>query len=402
MAIYNPEKRFGTFNQLVTNSRKWENFNTDGASTGQGTVNQPNLMSKGHYRASKTSNKSRTITGFTEKQWRDPSNYARSFVQVEYPPSGEVTFVDPQGRLRRRESGLFTHSPALNYGPYMSSSLQVQSNFNTDNRCNTEALLKLKDMKVNFGEALAESRSTLNLLADSASTALRALLQARRGNWAGVHKTLGLRGKPLVNGKWSSSKWLEYQFGWMPLLSDVYGASELFKEGLRKKAQLFSVVRTITENGDIRPTNGGHDSSGSTQRKTRVKLYARVSDQDIQNLTSLGLMDPLQVGWALVPFSFAVDWFFPVGNFLEALGATRGLTFVGGFRSWRVTGNMTHHWRPIYLGYGGAGQYTAHVEIHGIRRVRLYSFPTPIPYFKSPFSTSHVVSAAALIRQQFR
>lgn len=402
MAIYTSERRFGTNNLTVVNSRDWENFNVDGTSTGKGVITQPNLISKGHYRASKTSNKSRSISGFTEKQWRDPSNYARSIVQVEYPPSGEVTFVDNLGRLRRRESGLFTHAPALNFGPYMSSSLQVQSSFNTDNRCNTEALLKLKDMKVNFGEALAESRSTVNLLADSASTALRALLQARKGNWRGVHKTLGLKGKPLVNGSWSSSKWLEYQFGWMPLLSDVYGASELFKEGLRKKAQLFSVVRTITENGDIVSTNGGMNPSGETQRKTRVKLYARVADQDIQNLTSLGLLDPLQVAWAVVPWSFAIDWFLPVGNFLEALGATRGLTFVGGFRSWRVTGKVTHQWRPIYLGYGGTGSYEVHAEFHGIRRVRLYSFPSPIPYFKSPFSTSHAVSAAALIRQQFR
>jgi hypothetical protein len=38
---------------------------------------------------------------------------------------------------------------------------------------------------------------------------------------------------------------------------------------------------------------------------------------------SLGLADPLSVAWELTPWSFVVDWFLPVGDYLNARGALR-------------------------------------------------------------------------------
>lgn len=131
------------------------------------------------------------------------------------------------------------------------------------------------------------------------------------------------------------------------------------------------------------------------QRGTAVKLYARVRDQDISRLTSLGLSDPAQVAWALVPFSFVVDWFLPVGSYLEALGAVKGLTFVSGTRTEFTNGSLNI--QTGYLKSSEGTPFTRYGHIATVARSVYTGFPFPLPYVKSPFSTSHMVSALALI-----
>jgi hypothetical protein len=41
-------------------------------------------------------------------------------------------------------------------------------------------------------------------------------------------------------------------------------------------------------------------------------------------MASIGLINPSTVVWELIPFSFVVDWFLPIGNFLHGLSALTG------------------------------------------------------------------------------
>lgn len=402
MKIYSNERAFGLRDVRRSTSRKWTNYDVNGNVTGSNTISNTSMFQKRHYRADKSSNKIKPLPNKPGSLWRNPSNYSRTICEVTYL-DGQVNYRDSQGRLRRTEVGLCTDNGVVSFGPHINSSLGVVNSLNTDNRANVEALLKLKDMKVNFGEALAESRSTVRHLASTAGTLARVVLYARRGRWDQVHKLLGLSGKPLGSGKTFASRWLEYQFAWTPLMSDIYGTSELLKQGLREKAQLFSVQRTITDVENAKPNGTAVRAYGTSTRKTRVKLYAQVNDREIAALTSLGLLDPLQVGWALVPYSFVIDWFLPVGNFLEALGATRGLTFIGGHRTYWVESISTQYWRPpAYSGMVGDSEFQVVCSAVATRRVRLTSFPSPSFYLKSPFSTSHLISGLALVRQLFK
>jgi hypothetical protein len=275
---------------------------------------------------------------------------------------------------------------------------------NMKNQLDTEGLLKLKDMKVNFGEALAEMRSTTAHLASTGSSVLQAFLAARRGNWSGVAKALGVKPKSLKNGGSASERWLEYQFGWMPLLSDVKGLYDLSQEGFKKRGLIFSVSRSLHDEAEFGQHGVNWNIDGISKIQARIKLYASVDSENLQLLTNLGLADPLQVGWALVPYSFVIDWFMPVGNMLEALGATRGLTFVGGFYSSRVNVKSTWSYKPENLAfnsYKGDG-FPGKFESSAYTRTKMTGFPIPSLYFKSPFSTSHLTSALALFRQSLK
>lgn len=401
MRLYSPDRRYGLFVANQVASRRWTNYDVNGNSTGSGTLNGTVVRNR-WYRADHTSNKILPLSGFPGTLWRKPSNYSRTVATVDLVKS-DVSFV-VGGKTRRVESGYLTdNGSAANYGPHISSSMAVVSSFNTDNRCNTEALLKLKDMKVNFGTALAESRQTVNMIASSTSTLIRAALAAKRGQWGRVGKLLLGEPKELAKGRSLSHRWLEYQYGWAPLMSDIHSGWELAKEGFRKEAQIFSVQRTITDRDSPSKTGTATRVEGQSIRRTRVKLYARIDDANLSHLTSLGLLNPLEIAWELVPYSFVIDWFLPVGNVISSLDATRGMTFIGGFRSYEVESIATQYWRPPpYLGTASTGEFSAVTSAFASRRVALTSFPVALPYLKSPFSSLHLANALALLRNLFR
>lgn len=276
---------------------------------------------------------------------------------------------------------------------------------NTLARINTELLLKVGDRKVNYGEAIAEGRETVHMLVKSASTLLRGVLAARKGQWARLPKIFGVQKADLRSGMSESDKWLAYQYGWAPLMSDVYDSYNLFKEGLRRSPQLLSATRCITSWRSLRfpDTSDYKDASGRLQERFTAKCFYRLRDSDIDAFHRLGLINPLEVAWAVVPFSFVVDWFLPVGNVLEALTARVGVSFVDGYYGTRresivlVDPIWDSSIEPLYR-----SSTKVRTEMFCYSRSKMGSLPWPSPYVKNPFSTSHVTSALALLRQLWR
>lgn len=281
-----------------------------------------------------------------------------------------------------------------------------QMSGNTLNRLKTEVLNKMGARKVSYGEAIGESRQTIKHLAKTTSVLVRSLLYARRGNWKGVLDQLGLSRKTVLNGKVASERWLELQYGWLPLVSDIHSTVGLLQEGFRKEAQLLSSVRRLTDNHSTFINNGDDGYReisiiGSSKRADIMKVYFYVNPSDLSKINQIGLLNPLEIAWALTPYSFVVDWLLPVGNVLEALTATVGLTFVSGYFSSYVEGNYNVVPRPC--GYAGEKVIRNDLRVStsgkGYVRSPLGGFPTPGLYLKSPFSSTHVTSALALLRQ---
>jgi hypothetical protein len=50
---------------------------------------------------------------------------------------------------------------------------------------------------------------------------------------------------------------------------------------------------------------------------------------------SFGLLNPAAVAWELLPFSFVVDWFLPVGRYLEGLDVPMRFDHLGGTIGYR-------------------------------------------------------------------
>lgn len=342
--------------------------------------------------------------------WRPPRPYKRCVIQ-SYARGGSVS-GDYAGQRYT-----FTGEPAnfdlwgnYNFNRILDTYYYPTWNLNDLFRANTEVLLKIKDQKVNYGEALAEARSTIAHLGKTGQTLLRCFLYARKGKWSKVLKELRLNKKHKFKaGKEVSGRWLELQFGWLPLMSDLKGTMEVIQEGFREKNYRFSAVRQITSEltGDdvMSPIVGNSFNHivGSGVQITKVKIYSEVKRSELHSLTRLGLTDPLQVVWALTPLTFLLDWFFPIGSFLEGIGATKGLDFVSGTATTAVKfrGTAFTQLNPSSI-KNQTGWFETDIAVEGMERKVLTSFPSPMLYYKSPFSTSHGLNALALFRQLTR
>lgn len=187
----------------------------------------------------------------------------------------------------------------------------------------------------------------------------------------------------------------------MPLFADLHGGYELIHQGLREKGLLMSASRSYSDTVEFGSSSTNWEIKGKSTIQSRVKLHAAVDNAAIANLAQWGFLNPAQIAWELVPYSFVVDWFMPVGNLISACGAHRGLSFVGGFSSTRVSSECEWVYYPERSSssrYEGEG-FKGRCWCESYDRTAMATFPMPSVYFKSPFSTSHVTSALALLRQ---
>jgi hypothetical protein len=335
-------------------------------------------------------------------RWRSPSAYSWE-VHERTGWFGDYTYQAWPGDFRRLFSGALNQSfaampyylPELQWPEYPSS-LSARAEIN--------CLLKARDMKVDLASAFAEGRKCVSGIAERTLKVLNAYSAVRKGKWKQGARYLGYTPNPKRMGKGAASDWLELQYGWIPLLNDIYGLHEEFNRDTVVEAFRFSVVSEAWEpinlvNIDAGISAGSHAMYDFIGKKYyRCSLTWEVDDDTYVIASRIGLTNPAEVAWNLVPWSFVADWFVPVGDWLGAVSAAVGLRFVGGTGS-RGT-KYTYHGRTKDAGQAAfvassvkcSGTY--HMGGRGIYR----SSPMPLPYVKNPLSTQHVTNAVALIR----
>lgn len=338
--------------------------------------------------------------------WRAPSPYSRSVQTVfSRTPSSEKQLVGTSYVYRSRYNS--TDFSGFVVKDWWANDRPIWDD-NALNQAQVEALNKLGDGKAELGTTLLEARRSAINLADRAIELARLLLYAKRREWSRIPKHFGLTreiGNSLRNGsKTAASRYLEWHFGWLPLASDIKSAFDILKEDL-KPALLLSARKGVTTRLRVDPSKlnygGGvfESLSGDIVRTHKVTLHAKLDDVYLHQAQQAALLNPLSLAWEIIPYSFVVDWFVPVGNVFQALSDTAGLTFVAGSKS--VSG--LYLWEgqlkvnPPWIGTGAsmkAGSW-------GNRRETLSSFPHPMFYWnnRSPFTSTRIATALALIRQ---
>lgn len=289
---------------------------------------------------------------------------------------------------------------------------------------------RIKDQKVNVGVVIAEFKKTCGTVTSAAQRIASAIRSVKRGRMSEASNTLlggrrqssppgrGGRGSrnrsrtPPSTGS-AAKDWLALQYGWLPLISDVYGATEELARTMtyRPKANRvsYSAGREDQRPTGFKSTNNFPSVSGAVTRKTSARGFIeyRVSNQTAQLAANTGVMNPLSVAWELVPYSFVVDWFIPVGTYLNNLDYDLGLDFVKGCVSFKSSASIRS--RPIAGTYRGnttasqtwsGGSYEATVE--AFKRSTYSTFPSlAVPNFKNPVSLKHAANAIALLRVAF-
>lgn len=319
---------------------------------------------------------------------------------------------------------------------------------------------KVAQSAVNLAQAMAERKQTADLLAKSFNRLVQMVLYARKGQFGDLHRKYGVppprktqsgawarprykkvthktsiafdeRGNPLDKPKMviqteykdlsdPSRKlsfpdlWLELQYGWKPLLQDIYGSTELLA---RLHGPDYRPIRFASKAADefsVKPTwigqwglNGTYFDCIAYQRvkeEVQVIVEADEDSQLLQLLANTGATNPANLAWELLPYSFVIDWFIPIGNWLEQLEYARGMTFRRGLVVTKRKGyaSVGHTFNRVTPGFSKGSQTGAEINIRKELKVRTLLGDWPYQKFPSiqpKLGIERILSAGALLSQ---
>ena len=170
----------------------------------------------------------------------------------------------------------------------------------------------------NLAVNAAQSRQLVDMVVTNLGKLGRAISALRHGDFSSAARQLGARprGTRLVPSD-ISGRWLELQYGWLPSLSDAFAAAEAY-EKLTKFERTSTVVSSAKEVFTVQASANSFLISTLELWKQRISYTYELSEV-LSAPRSLGLQDPLSVAWELIPYSFVVDWFIPIGTYLDNL-----------------------------------------------------------------------------------
>lgn len=375
------------------------------------------------------------------------NSYTRSFTSVNTPGFGHIKRanlpVNPysmtltktnfgQGLFfRRRRSDSFYVNRAL-----ASSSIidEIPSSPPFHPELEGRAIRKLAERAEvdinNIAQDLVQFRQTTNLIAHSAIRIAASVRALKSGNFGAAVQNLHssqhqvFRNRP-NHTRSLASNWLELQYGWKPLLQDIDGSMR----SLAAFVQSTPIVRTVRASAvleeksswPVRFANQPVDFGMSGVPLTTIGVGNRISFQSVRFacrfqldnstkafLSQTGFTSPVNLAWELLPYSFVVDWFLPIGPYLESMSAFEGMRFIDGsktifirnkdFAQVAYDGSL-----PRTPAYDSRLRALYDSDVVVVQRSKLLSFPVQqFPLFKNPFSITHAANALALLVGSFR
>lgn len=186
---------------------------------------------------------------------------------------------------------------------------------------------------------LYERESTFRSLANKLNTLRRGWNAFRGGDLKGLAKSLGKKAAREFRRKdWrkhsrnAGAAWLDFHFGWEPLMGDIYSTVLALKAPplLETKVRATASGTQVDRGTSLTPW-GVWRTEYTFQCRWLMQAYVSVSNPNHHLANQMGLVNPLTVAWEIVPFSFLVDWFIPIGSYLGSFSDFYGLTLRDAF-----------------------------------------------------------------------
>jgi len=297
-----------------------------------------------------------------------------------------------------------------------------------------QANTSVRNQKVNLGVAFGEMHETIGLISKTVTRIAKAARYLKKGNPVACAQQLGLSSRSprvrALNRKYSSrakvaskgisNAFLEYSFGWKPLVSDISGSMVALYESQQARPPIVKAVGKSPidyhhEQKRVNYLELAYPGGGVRQwidrvdhitgQATTVYRY-EVTNPVINQLSQLGLTNPLSTVYELLPFSFVVDWFANIGQCLDRGDLWYGKQFLDG--STTVFYNKVSVAEPgelvVQPSLVGSGSISVssivRKDTYMERAVHIYPPATRL-VFSLPFSTWHAAAAVSLLRQIF-
>lgn len=190
------------------------------------------------------------------------------------------------------------------------------------------------------GVTVAELHKTIGMIIGTTGGLAKAISSLLTGSpkKAVLQALLGSAYKDTKRNKsaWSglkdvSGKWLEVRYGWTPMLYDLEGTLSALNAIHYPR---FTARGLSKASGDHVTTGSFPIDTGASSLDWEVtqsfdhsaRAYALYTvDENWFRAHKLGALCTFQTAWELVPFSFVIDWFVDIGQWLQAIEPRAGI-----------------------------------------------------------------------------
>jgi hypothetical protein len=193
---------------------------------------------------------------------------------------------------------------------------------NDDLRLLNKLAEKVRGHSFDLGVNIAEASKSYGTIVDNLRSVGSALVHLKHGRLGQASRVLG-RGRASqgilaqrLNARDLSGRWLETQYAFLPLISQSYEAAKALESVTKRRKLEFTATSSMRKKIELSSTTA-YDSWCPCSYSKRITAELR---EDISLSRSLGLINPAEIAWELVPYSFVVDWFLPVGSYIAAWG----------------------------------------------------------------------------------
>lgn len=195
---------------------------------------------------------------------------------------------------------------------------------------------------------MAQGVQTWEMIATRTMQLVRAFTHLRRGRLGGFAAELSLspnvvrrRLSPKRAMQDPSGAWLEFTFGWSPFIGDIYNAIDVLQTAFPTVPSRGSATASRSTHEVFRPNWYRHTN---TVAQCRLVADLVVTNPNLLLANQLGLLNPAAVVWDIIPFSFVVDWFLPVGKFIKTFNDQAGLELQGQCTTLKVWVDQNDVW----------------------------------------------------------
>lgn len=184
---------------------------------------------------------------------------------------------------------------------------------------------KIHRQEIHVGNIIAERHQTMSLFTKSVKRLTEFC--------SGKKRIIASLGSLVKNPRMIADDYLAFQFGVAPLLSDVHSASvALAREVVGDRIELVFRSNSRSSINESYSTPIGNYQIIGTVNVSYV-LRFRVANDIGRFLSSYGLINPLEIAWEVLPWSFVIDWILPVGKYLSDQTSTVGLDYDTGVKT---------------------------------------------------------------------
>lgn len=243
-----------------------------------------------------------------------------------------------------------------------------------------------------LGAAFAEWQQSLGMIANRSIQLAKAARSLRKGDFNGFLRELGVKPKRKHRRKPPKYKladdvsglWLEYWFGWAPLYGDIFSAGNVIGQPIP-----FGSASGTGTSGFRKQADYGYGDYQRWDITINAKMGGDIQlvNPNLFLLQRVGVLNPVSIGWELVPFSFVVDWATGIGAFIDSFTDFAGCSITNAYTTLLYKG-IDESWSTQP---GASGR----TRVVGEGMTRSLGITTPIPDWNVTANLERSITRAA-------